>query len=99
MNTANPGIVIRNETDADIDAIAEVTMAAFATLEISHHTEQFIIEALRAAKALTVSLVAELDGRQNRGTPYIFSVDRKGAIHRTLRVRIFYLRGSRCSSW
>jgi putative acetyltransferase len=32
-------------------------------LEISNHTEQFIIEALRDAKALTVSLVAELDGR------------------------------------
>jgi putative acetyltransferase len=32
-------------------------------LEISSHTEQFIIEALRAAKALTLSLVAEADGR------------------------------------
>jgi putative acetyltransferase len=56
-------IVIRTETSADIDAITGVTSAAFETLEISHHTEQFIIEALRAAKALTVSLVAELDGR------------------------------------
>jgi len=63
MNPANPGMVIRNETDADIGAITEVTIAAFETLEISNHTEQFIIEALRAAKALTVSLVAELDGR------------------------------------
>ena len=63
MNPANPGMVIRNETDADIGAISEVTIAAFETLEISNHTEQFIIEALRAAKALTVSLVAELDGR------------------------------------
>ena len=63
MSLANPGIVIRNETDADIGAITEVTSAAFETLEISNHTEQFIIEALRAAKALTVSLVAELDGR------------------------------------
>jgi putative acetyltransferase len=40
-----------------------VTIAAFKTLEISNHTEQFIIEALRAAKALTVSLVAEMDVR------------------------------------
>jgi putative acetyltransferase len=56
-------MVIRNETDADIGAISEVTIAAFETLEISNHTEQFIIEALRAAKALAVSLVAELDGR------------------------------------
>ena len=39
-----------------------MTVAAFNTLEISNHTEQFIIEALRAAKALSVSLVAELDG-------------------------------------
>ncbi len=59
----NPNIAIRNETDADVGAITEVTIAAFKTLEISNHTEQFIIEALRAAKALAVSLVAELDGR------------------------------------
>ncbi len=58
----NTRIVIRSETDADIGAITEVTVAAFETLEISNHTEQFIIEALRAAKALTVSLVAEVDG-------------------------------------
>lgn len=59
----NTRIVIRNETNADVDTISEVTKAAFQTLEISNHTEQFIIEALRAAKALTLSLVAELDGR------------------------------------
>jgi putative acetyltransferase len=58
-----PTIVIRNETDADVTTIADVTVAAFKTLEISNHTEQFIIAALRAAKALTVSLVAEVDGR------------------------------------
>jgi putative acetyltransferase len=59
----NPKIVIRSERDADISAIAEVTATAFETLEISNHTEQFIIEALRAAGALRLSLVAELDGR------------------------------------
>jgi len=59
----NPKIVIRNETGADVGTITEVTVAAFKTLEISNHTEQFIIEALRAAKALTVSMVAELHGR------------------------------------
>jgi putative acetyltransferase len=59
----NPEIIIRNETDADVSAITEVTVAAFKTLEISNHTEQFIIKALRVAKALTVSLVAEMDGR------------------------------------
>jgi putative acetyltransferase len=56
-------IAIRDETTDDIGAIAAVTIAAFETLEISNHTEQFIIEALRAAGALTVSLVAEVDGR------------------------------------
>ena len=55
-------MIIRKETAADIEAIAEVTVAAFRTLPISNHTEQFIINALRAAKALTVSLVAEIDG-------------------------------------
>ncbi len=59
----NPTIVIRDETDADARAIRDVTVAAFMNLEISKHTEQFIIEALRTARALTVSLVAELDGR------------------------------------
>lgn len=59
----NPNIVIRSETVADVEAITEVTAAAFQTLEISQHTEQFIVAALRAAKALTLSLVAEADGR------------------------------------
>jgi putative acetyltransferase len=56
-------ISIRRETVADIDSITRVTVAAFKTLAISNHTEQFIIEALRAANALTISLVAECDGR------------------------------------
>jgi putative acetyltransferase len=59
----NQKIVIRPETPADVAAITEVTVAAFATLEISQHTEQFVIEALRKAGALTLSLVAELEGR------------------------------------
>ncbi len=59
----NPMVVIRCETDADADAIRDVTVVAFKTLEISGHTEQFIIAALRAAKSLTISLVAEVDGR------------------------------------
>jgi putative acetyltransferase len=58
-----PGITIRNETSVDVSAIREVTVSAFQTLDISNHTEQFIIEALRACNALTVSLVAEMDGR------------------------------------
>ena len=54
---------IRDEKSTDYGAITEVTIAAFETMEISNHTEQFIIEALRSAKALSVSLVAEVDGR------------------------------------
>ena len=56
-------IVIRNEEKDDYAIISEVTIAAFETMEISNHTEQFIVEALRSAKALTISLVAEIDGR------------------------------------
>ena len=56
-------MIIRSETASDFDAIAEITIAAFRTLEISNHTEQFIINSLRAADALTISLVAEIDGR------------------------------------
>jgi putative acetyltransferase len=63
LASMNLKVAVRSETDADAGAIAEVTAAAFRTLEISNHTEQFIISALRAAKALTVSLVAEVDGR------------------------------------
>jgi putative acetyltransferase len=59
----NQKIVIRDETEADITAIRNVTVSAFKTLEISSYTEQFIIEALRAAKSLTISLVAEVGGR------------------------------------
>jgi len=58
-----PGVHIRPETAEDVDAITAVTVAAFRTLAVSNQTEQFVIEALRAAGALSLSLVAELDGR------------------------------------
>jgi putative acetyltransferase len=54
-------MIIRKETDADFEAITEITKAAFKTLAISNHTEQFIIKALRDANALTISLVAATD--------------------------------------
>jgi putative acetyltransferase len=57
------GWVIRPEAVTDAAAISAVTAAAFATLEISDHTEQFVIDRLRAAGALSISLVAVLDGR------------------------------------
>ena len=56
-------LIIRNETESDFGSIAEITKAAFENLSVSNHTEQFIIEALRAAKALTISLVAEIGGK------------------------------------
>ena len=56
-------MIIRNETAADTEAISEVTIAAFRNVAISRHTEQFIIKALRDARALAVSLVAEADGK------------------------------------
>jgi putative acetyltransferase len=55
--------LLRDERSADAAQIAAITLAAFAPLEISSHTEHYIVDALRAAGALTVSLVAELDGR------------------------------------
>ncbi|KKJ00329.1 GNAT family N-acetyltransferase [Prochlorothrix hollandica] len=54
-------MIIRPEQTCDIAAITEVTIAAFQTLEISNNTEQFIIQALRQANALTLSLVADID--------------------------------------
>jgi putative acetyltransferase len=56
-------IIIRNEIGSDIEAISEVTKAAFKNLQISNHAEQFIINALRDANALTISLVAEADNK------------------------------------
>jgi putative acetyltransferase len=56
-------MIIRPEEQADIDAITCVTIAAFRDHPFSHQTEQFIVLALRQARALTVSLVAGIDGQ------------------------------------
>lgn len=56
-------MLIRDEPPSDIAALDSVTMAAFAGHPFSQQTEQFIVKALRAAGALTVSLVAEDDGQ------------------------------------
>lgn len=58
----NDDVLIRDETPADVQSIAEVTLAAFRTLTISNQTEHFIVAALRAAGALTISRVAEREG-------------------------------------
>lgn len=56
-------MIIRDEKVSDVMAISEVTKAAFAHHPYSHQTEHFIVDALRAADALVISLVAEIDGK------------------------------------
>lgn len=56
-------VIIRGELPADTGAIEKVTVSAFERLAISNQTEHFIVAALRAANALAVSLVAEMDGQ------------------------------------
>ena len=51
-------LTIRNEQAEDIQRIATLTAAAFKQAEHSSHTEHFIVDALRRAGQLTVSLVA-----------------------------------------
>ena len=55
-------MIIRLEIPNDHDSIREILIAAFADHPYSHQTEHLIVEALRADDALTVSLVAEVDG-------------------------------------
>ena len=56
-------MIIRSEKPSDIEVIAEVTKVAFEDQSFSQQTEHFIIRDLRAAGALTISLVTEVDGR------------------------------------
>jgi len=56
-------MIIRKEVQSDVGAISDITKAAFEHHPYSNNTEQFIINALRAANALTISLVAEVDGK------------------------------------
>ncbi len=56
-------MIIRGEMESDIEAISEVTIAAFEDHPYSNHTEQFVVKALRAANALSISLVADIDGK------------------------------------
>ncbi|WP_139976861.1 N-acetyltransferase [Ochrobactrum sp. CGA5] len=53
---------IRKEMSEDADAIRQVTDEAFRTVAYSNQKEGEIVDALRAAKALTLSLVAEDKG-------------------------------------
>jgi len=56
------GPTIRPEAPDDAAAIHALTAAAFLEAPHTDHTEQFVVDALRAAGALTVSLVAEAGG-------------------------------------
>ncbi len=56
-------MIVRDEAAADIRAIFEITELAFRDHPHSIHNEQFIVNALRAAGALAVSLVAESGGK------------------------------------
>ncbi|MFT5571935.1 MAG: putative acetyltransferase [Cryomorphaceae bacterium] len=51
---------IRAKNPSDNGDIHQLTREAFSQMARSSHTEQFIVDALREANALTVSLVAEL---------------------------------------
>lgn len=55
-------ITIRNEQPADVDTITCVTKSAFESEQFASHTEQFIVNSLRHAKQLVVSLVALYEG-------------------------------------
>ncbi|PKO32446.1 MAG: GNAT family N-acetyltransferase [Betaproteobacteria bacterium HGW-Betaproteobacteria-9] len=56
--------MIRPETPADSAAIATLTTAAFLNAPHTSHTEAFIVNALRRAGALSLSLVAEQGGER-----------------------------------
>ena len=56
-------MIIRSEKPSDIEAIAEVTKVAFEDHSFCQQTEHLIISDLRAAGALTISLVSEVNGR------------------------------------
>ena len=61
MSTSS--FIIRNETPEDLTMISEVTIEAFRPLGFDTLNEPYVIEALRVAGALTISLVAEIDHR------------------------------------
>jgi putative acetyltransferase len=56
-------VTIRPETPEDIASIESIHIAAFANHPYSRQTEHLIVNALRAAGALTVSLIAETGGK------------------------------------
>jgi putative acetyltransferase len=55
-------MIIRPENPADIAAIRDVTIAAFKDHPHSDETEHLVVDRLRQAGALSISLVCEVDG-------------------------------------
>jgi putative acetyltransferase len=56
-------MIIRPAKKKDELSITKVTIEAFKNLPVSNQTEHFIINALRLADVLTISLVAEMDNK------------------------------------
>ena len=56
-------IVIRSEKPTDLDAIEKITLAAFTGKFSDNPTEHLIVNGLRDTGALSLSLVAEVDGK------------------------------------
>jgi putative acetyltransferase len=66
MPTGHAGehaLLVRPETPADIEAIRHINIVAFDDHPKSVHNEHLIVDALRDAGALQLSLVAEQDGK------------------------------------
>lgn len=55
-------LLIRTETEEDIDRIGELIELAFRTHNRSNHTEHLVVKHLRREQALALSLVAEVAG-------------------------------------
>ncbi|VAW89720.1 Acetyltransferase, GNAT family, partial [hydrothermal vent metagenome] len=67
ISTVSPSTVrrqiinIRTESQSDTSTIEALTVEAFREAPHSSHTEHFIVDALRKANKLSVSLVAEIE--------------------------------------
>ena len=63
MGGSVPDLLVRPERPEDVEAIRDVNRAAFLDHPFSRQTEHLIVDALRCAGALRLSLVAVSDGR------------------------------------
>jgi putative acetyltransferase len=61
MYSGHMNVKIRGETSTDLAQIEAVTVCAFLKAPHTSHTEQHIVNALRTAGTLAISLVAEAD--------------------------------------